>query len=328
VFHHHKTANIITAVFALLIIGQTSAFLISSASSNSASAAVSATAIEDNNPLSKLQIKIPGLDKMMEEHKVTCSSDNTRCSIPWISLYIAAWYKYLIGGIGILATVMMMYAGVLWITAAGSSEQIGKAKGFIGSSLTGLILAISSYMILYQINPDLINLKPIEVAIPGKKAEPIVLTSQKDADIRTTLQNENIFINKSNCATESQTDCTSLDGLPPMAINGVINIKQALGYNGRLMITGGTEAGHMEHGQGKPVVDLRVCPAGKCLNIDKNVELISYMHKQAGLGFGDGFEYNKKYTSTDGNFETMLEKNADGSEHFHVRFLKLTELEE
>ncbi len=327
-FLRRKTSKIISAVFALLIIGQSSAFLISSASSHSASAAVSAAQIEDNNPLSRLQIKIPGLDDLIKDHKVTCDTNASRCSIPWISLYIAAWYKYLIGGIGILATVMMMYAGVLWITAGGSSEQIGKAKGYIGSSLTGLILAISSYMILYQINPDMINLKPIEVAIPEDKTEKIVLSSSQDTEIRAVLQNENIFINKQNCEVVGYIGCTSLDGLPPMAVNGVINIKRALGYKGSVTITGGTEAGHKEHGQGKPVIDLRFCPAGDCLNIDKNIELLNYMHKQTGLGLGDAFEYNKKYTSTDGNFETMLEKNADGSEHFHVRFLKLAELED
>ncbi len=84
-----------------------------------------------------------------------------------IGKYILAIYNYLIGGVGILATVVMMYAGVLWITAGGSSEQIGKAKGYIGSALTGLILAFASYMILHTLNPDLLTFKPIELPPPA-----------------------------------------------------------------------------------------------------------------------------------------------------------------
>lgn len=85
-------------------------------------------------------------------------------TVNWIAEYIRALYNFVIRIVGILAAVMIMIGGILWITAAGNSGQITLAKSFIGSSLAGLIIALFSYLILYTINPELVTLKglPIE----------------------------------------------------------------------------------------------------------------------------------------------------------------------
>jgi len=85
----------------------------------------------------------------------------TVCENRWISSYIEAIYKYLIGIVGILATVVMMIGGVIWITAGGNASRVGEAKAWIGGALMGLVLALSSYTILYQINDETVKLKPI-----------------------------------------------------------------------------------------------------------------------------------------------------------------------
>ncbi len=87
----------------------------------------------------------------------------TSCSTPWIGEYIAAIYKYLIGIVGIIAVLVMMLGGVVWMTAGGSASRIGEAKSWISASLTGLILVLSSYTILYYINPQLVSLKAITI---------------------------------------------------------------------------------------------------------------------------------------------------------------------
>ena len=74
-----------------------------------------------------------------------------------ISNYIRAIYKYAIGIVGIVATVVMMFGGVLWIVAGGNASKVGEAKAWITAALTGLLLALSSYMILYTVNPALIS---------------------------------------------------------------------------------------------------------------------------------------------------------------------------
>lgn len=73
--------------------------------------------------------------------------------------YISAFYKFMIGLAGILSVIMLTIAGLMWLTAGGNASQIGKAKQWIGGSLTGLVLALLSYTILYTINPDIVELE-------------------------------------------------------------------------------------------------------------------------------------------------------------------------
>jgi len=76
-----------------------------------------------------------------------------------IGEYIKQIYKYAIGVVAIIAVVVMMIGGVLWITASGNPSQVGSAQQYISGALTGLVLVMSSYVILRTINPDLVNLK-------------------------------------------------------------------------------------------------------------------------------------------------------------------------
>ena len=80
---------------------------------------------------------------------------------PSIAKYIKAIYNYAIGIVGILAAVVLMFGGVIWLTAGGSQEKVKEAKAWIGASLSGLVLILCSYMILNTINPDLVSFKEI-----------------------------------------------------------------------------------------------------------------------------------------------------------------------
>ncbi len=81
--------------------------------------------------------------------------------------YIQAWYGFLLGTIGILATVMVMWGGFKYLTSRGDKGQIDSAKTSIVSAITGLVLAFGTYTLLYLINPALVtittpDLKPIQ----------------------------------------------------------------------------------------------------------------------------------------------------------------------
>ncbi len=106
-----------------------------------------------------LQIKIPGMEKFS---KANCT-DEGQCEVPWIGEYISGIYDYALSIAGILAAIMLMAGGVLWLVSGGDASKITQAKELIISSITGLIILASSYVILIQINPDLINLNPITV---------------------------------------------------------------------------------------------------------------------------------------------------------------------
>jgi hypothetical protein len=85
-----------------------------------------------------------------------------------IGEYIKAIYIYGVGIVGILATIVIMIGGLIWISSMGNAARVTEAKDWIGAALTGLALAMFSYMILWIINPNLvgfseINPKKVEV---------------------------------------------------------------------------------------------------------------------------------------------------------------------
>lgn len=102
------------------------------------------------------EVLIPGMEKnasgtAAETIKVDGGGEAIR-------KYISNFYKFAIGLTGILATIMFAIGGLIWLTSGGSATQVGKAKQLILGSLTGLVLALCSYMILNTINPNIVNL--------------------------------------------------------------------------------------------------------------------------------------------------------------------------
>ncbi len=90
----------------------------------------------------------------------------------WIGEYIKAIFNYGMSIVAILAAVILMWGGVLWLTAGGNQGQVGEAKAWIAASLTGLVIAMSSYTILYIINPNLVTFKSLsEYVTDIKKVE-------------------------------------------------------------------------------------------------------------------------------------------------------------
>lgn len=87
--------------------------------------------------------------------------------IAWIGQYIAAIYQYGVGLAVVLAVVVIMAAGFLYLVSAGSQEKVKVAKDYILSALTGLFLALFSYLILYTVNPRLVNLSSLVIGRPA-----------------------------------------------------------------------------------------------------------------------------------------------------------------
>ncbi len=55
--------------------------------------------------------------------------------------------NYLLGFLGVVFLVLILYAGFLWMTASGNEEQITKAKKLLGHSVIGLIIILVAYTI-------------------------------------------------------------------------------------------------------------------------------------------------------------------------------------
>ena len=55
--------------------------------------------------------------------------------------------RVVLGFLGLLAVLLVLWAGFLWMTATGNEDQIGKAKGILISAVIGLIIIMSAYAI-------------------------------------------------------------------------------------------------------------------------------------------------------------------------------------
>lgn len=86
-----------------------------------------------------------------------------------LARYVNAFYKWGLSIVGVIAVLMLMAGGIVWLTSAGDSEKIGQAKKMIGGSLFGAFLLVGAYFFLNTINPDLTNLPVIELDIIKKE---------------------------------------------------------------------------------------------------------------------------------------------------------------
>lgn len=66
-------------------------------------------------------------------------------------------FTWSLGILGISVFVMFFYSGFLWLTAAGNTSKIGEAKTHMTNAVFGAVLLLSSYLILYTINPDFVK---------------------------------------------------------------------------------------------------------------------------------------------------------------------------
>ena len=90
--------------------------------------------------------------------------------------YIGAVYKFGIWTVGIAAMLMITIGGYMYIVSAGNQASMGKAKSIIFDAIIGLILALTSYLILYEINPNLVSLSGGAVGgpVPAQPGAPPV----------------------------------------------------------------------------------------------------------------------------------------------------------
>lgn len=91
--------------------------------------------------------------------------------IPFIGQYIVGIYKWALLVAGIIATVMIILGGFTYLTSGGDATRAGAGKERIGAAIFGLILLLGSYLLLYLLNPDLVQFKSLKINV----IEPIEL---------------------------------------------------------------------------------------------------------------------------------------------------------
>ena len=106
----------------------------------------------------KPQVPIPGLST---QGGISPDPASGKLTSNLLGNYIQAIYDYGLSIAGILAAIVMMAGGLLWLTSGGNQNKISRAKTMIFSSLIGLLLLFSAWMILNTINPNLLKMNPI-----------------------------------------------------------------------------------------------------------------------------------------------------------------------
>jgi hypothetical protein len=135
-----------------------------------------------------------------------------------IAEYIKAIYAFAVGAVGIVAAVVLMIGGVMWITAGGNASNVGEAKSMITAALTGMVLVLTSYLILGQVNPALVNLSkdigtvtPITAPAPTPVTTFQTLVKQCDWYTKSSLPTDHTYLSAGNSpdCTKKQTDPNS-----------------------------------------------------------------------------------------------------------------------
>ena len=139
------------------------------------------------------RITIPGLQfsdpEELRQLIVREPDGSVYIQIPFLGQYLAAVYQWAVAAAGIIAVLVLIFSGVQWmmpgnvitniLTKAGGERQEesqNKAKKRIAGALIGLVLAVGSYVILYSINPDLVEFKSLR--IPYIIPKPLVETDE------------------------------------------------------------------------------------------------------------------------------------------------------
>ncbi len=64
---------------------------------------------------------------------------------------------FILSFVGVLFLILMIYAGLTWMTAGGNQEQVKKARSLMINATLGLIVVLGAYVITSFIGEQLIN---------------------------------------------------------------------------------------------------------------------------------------------------------------------------
>lgn len=93
-----------------------------------------------------------------------------------LSTYIRYIYNFAIISGGLIALLSLIYGGFRFLTSAGKPAAITDARGQILAGFLGLVVIFGSYIILNELNPDLVSLRMPGVTGIGKRG--IILYNQ------------------------------------------------------------------------------------------------------------------------------------------------------
>ncbi len=243
-----------------------------------------------------------------------------------LTQYIPGVFNLAIGISAAFVLLNLVFGGFQYMSSDAFTKKEEGIKR-IQNSIKGLFLVMAAWLILFTINPSLVdvNLSIDTVttttagggvllggelsAGTGKVLAGYTLTPAQvatDAAMRKDLKdNFNIDVNSGPCTTGNTSGCSNLVGMPASTYSGLQNLRQNC-PTCTLTISGGTEGGHASHGPSLPPVDIRFDPSLDNLILKNQISAPQVI---PGVG--------TVYTSKIGNRNATFLKESD---HWHVVF--------
>lgn len=215
---------------------------------------------------------------------------------PGIAPLVNKFYTIALGFAAAAALGVLIYGAILW-TLSGAVTSKQDAMEWIKGALWGLGLLLGAYLILWTINPKLVELEdPMkyapEITIPAPETSPTggcagcdwpigapPSGTYSDAQGRSALA-PGVSVNKSNCYVVGQQNCTSLDGISESIIQNTNDLQKAAGV--LIVITGGTE--YWLHGDGTETGTQHV-PGGTAIDYGYDPAVLEAVKKSEKVSY-------------------------------------------
>ncbi len=219
--------------------------------------------------------------------------------------YLSWLYRFALGAVAFLAVLKIVIGGAHIVVGGDSETAQKKGRDMIEMAIWGVLLAITAWLILSVINPDLVTgkfeLEPVVIegikkSSPAPSGSPSGLATWPPGsppagtysanEARNVLAQNNppITVNRSECVAVNQSKCTSLYGLPKSTVENLKDLAEHA--NESFVITGGTEYWlHSTHGPGKSIVDIRYDSslADDISALQKEGKITSYQCESGGV---------------------------------------------
>ena len=208
----------------------------------------------------------PGFTESLGVGGLSYSTDNVA------SLFASSSFLYSFAiMLSVLAAGVMYARAGIWRMEA-SERGVRKSNEEIKRTTLGLLGVLSLFVIIYTFNKGLLT---GDVGLDGLRAKsfvsgggaptptstPIPTTNGTEQANRQALSSNGITVNKNPCTAaemaQSKPSCTNLTDIPQSVLSMLIQLKTTC-PNSTVVVTGGTEPGHVSHGPGKSAVDLRI----------------------------------------------------------------------
>ena len=132
-----------------------------------------------------------------------------------LRLVIARLIRTSLTVIGILTVILVIYAGFLWMTAAGNPEKVDKAKRILLNAGIGLVIIFSSIAITTFVINAITNATGAQNTGIGSRVPPIGGTSTINMDIAGNIDTDSVTvrINPAHCYNDVFDDSLGETGL-------------------------------------------------------------------------------------------------------------------